>query len=1699
MKIGLLKKWLAAALCVLLGSTAALAEPDSFGLGSGRDLALSVTASGTVVNSYAPVTAPLATGDTSLTIGTVIGNAAGFKVGDLVMVLQTTGIVPVPGSGGTTPIDLSNDAVGRWEFARLSAVSSSSLTLTAALVNSYAANVTQVIRVPEYTTVTITGPAGRIVPAAWNGGAGGVVAFLATGAVSNAGQINAGSLGFRGGAFLDDDSGNLGCTGLDEAPPSGSQKGEGIANVRFGATFGGRGNVANGGGGGVCYKSGGGGGGNFGAGGLGGLSDAGDGGRNVGGQGGSALTYSLLRRLSLGGGGGAGHSADGTGQAGGRGGGAIFIRASQLTGTGSINASGALASSTSLDAGSGGGAGGSIYLRLVGTAACGSVNVAGGVGGSSNGDQVGPGGGGGGGRVLYQAATGGTCPVTSGGGNPGTQQNSGIPDPSYGAKAGAIGNVTTVTGGLVIPAAPTVTTPANGSFTNNPLPNITGTAAPNTPVVIYIDGVEVGRTTSNGAGNYLLLLSSPLAQGPHTVYAVAEVEAIQSPKSATNTFTVDTTPPAAPVVVAPANGSYVTVVRPPITGTAEPGSTVTVYIDGVAQPTTVTANASGNWTFTPAADLSQGSHTVKATSRDAAGNVSVDSNTNTFILDSIAPPAPVVVAPANGSYVTVVRPPITGTAEANSTVTVYLDGVAQPTTVKADAAGNWTFTPATDLSQGSHTVKARSADAAGNVSVDSNTNTFIVDTIAPPAPVVVAPANGSYVTVVRPAITGTAEANSTVTVYIDGVAQPTTVTANAAGNWTFTPSADLTQGSHTVKATSRDAAGNVSVDSNTNTFIIDSIAPPAPVVVTPANGSYVTTVRPVITGTAEANSTVTVYLDGVAQPTTVTANAAGNWTFTPSADLTQGSHTVKATSRDAAGNVSVDSNTNTFIIDSIAPPAPVVVTPANGSYVTTVRPVITGTAEANSTVTVYIDGAAQPTTVTADASGNWTFTPSADLTQGSHTVKVTSRDAAGNVSVDSNTNTFIIDSIAPPAPVVVAPANGSYVTTTLRPVITGTAEANSRVTVYIDGVAQPTTVTADASGNWSFTPSADLTQGSHTVKATSRDAAGNVSVDSNTNTFIIDTIAPLAPVVVAPADGSYATTPRPVITGTGEPGSTVTVYIDGVAQPDPVMVDASGNWSYTPQTDLTQGSHTVSASATDAAGNPSPASNTNTFTVDSIRPVAPVVVTPANNTYVTTARPVITGTAEANTTVTVYLDGVAQPVTVTADASGNWTFTPATDLTQGSHTVKVTSTDVAGNVSVDSNTNTFIIDSLAPAPPVVTAPANGATESARPTFRGTAEPGATVTVFVDGVAVGTVVADAAGNWSLPLPLGVADLVAGTHDVRASQVDLAGNTSTVSVANTFTVDTSLPTTVIVTKPPVLTNSDKATFTFDAITDWKPVTYECTLDTQPLAICPDTLVLDNLSEGSHTLTVVAVDSRGRKDPSPEVHTWVVDRTPPAAPVVVSPVKDEETSSTPVISGTAEPGSTVTVIIDGTVVGTTVTDAAGNWTFPTTTELTPGAHSVSARATDAAGNTGADSPSTGFTVPGGPTTVVPAPVITSGPEGTTTSRDARFEFGTTQPGVTYECSLDGAPFTACTSPQDYTGLAPGEHTFQVRTRDSAGNVSEPATRTWVVGSPTGDEADVAFLGGGFGCAATGGDASLVLLSLGTLMTLARRRRRS
>ena len=244
----------------LLMSAPAKAGRDNYYLGTGRDGAITISATGTPVNAYAPVIAPVATSDASILIGSTVNGS--ITTGDLIMIWQPTGIVPEPVSGGPGPIDVTNDPVGRWEFARVASVAGSTINLTEPLLYSYAANATQVIRVPEYTTVTINATRNITCPA-WNGQTGGIVAFLATGTITNNSSpgINTTGRGFRGGQYVTDPSGSLGSTGLDETVPSGAQKGEGIAKTRYGTTQTGRGNVANGGGGGVAYRSGGGGGG----------------------------------------------------------------------------------------------------------------------------------------------------------------------------------------------------------------------------------------------------------------------------------------------------------------------------------------------------------------------------------------------------------------------------------------------------------------------------------------------------------------------------------------------------------------------------------------------------------------------------------------------------------------------------------------------------------------------------------------------------------------------------------------------------------------------------------------------------------------------------------------------------------------------------------------------------------------------------------------------------------------------------------------------------------------------------------------------------------------------------------------------------------------------------------------------------------------------------------------------------------------------------------------------------------------------------------------------------------------------------------------------------------------------------------------------------------------------------------------------
>lgn len=413
-----------------LTPTAARAEADVFALGTAKDGAFTATAQNQVVNLYAPMSADAAAGATQVAIGTAVG-ASAFANGDLVLLWRAKGVdagaVPSSVMPDVPPkvrlADLEGGAVGVWELARISAVAGGTLTLTQPLVRPWKADLTQVIRVPEYTTVTV--PNGTsLSPRAWQasgtGFVGGIVAFLATGAVTlqGNGSIDADGRGFRGGPSLSRVGSPLDCPNADGTLENGyAPKGEGIVTLPHGAANGGRGKRSIAAGGGNCIENGGGGGGNFGQGGNGGSSVV-----NTarGGVGGAALDYALLDRFTMGGGGGSGDQNDDRGSGGGAGGGVVFFRARSLGGTGRITANGQAAQNASVllvasDGAGGGGAGGSVLVRLVDNAVCGGIDVKGGKGGDTQVVNVtsffGPGGGGAGGRALLQAASTAGCTV----------------------------------------------------------------------------------------------------------------------------------------------------------------------------------------------------------------------------------------------------------------------------------------------------------------------------------------------------------------------------------------------------------------------------------------------------------------------------------------------------------------------------------------------------------------------------------------------------------------------------------------------------------------------------------------------------------------------------------------------------------------------------------------------------------------------------------------------------------------------------------------------------------------------------------------------------------------------------------------------------------------------------------------------------------------------------------------------------------------------------------------------------------------------------------------------------------------------------------------------------------------------------------------------------------------------------------------
>ncbi|MFX4855681.1 Ig-like domain-containing protein, partial [Acinetobacter baumannii] len=789
---------------------------------------------------------------------------------------------------------------------------------------------------------------------------------------------------------------------------------------------------------------------------------------------------------------------------------------------------------------------------------------------------------------------------------------------------------------------------------------------------------------------------------------------------------------------------------------------------------------------------------------------------------------------------------------ANTAVTVVINGVTYNATVDS-AAGTWTVSvPGSGLvADADKTIDAKVTftDAAGNSSSVNDTQTYTIDTVAPNTDevdfsvdsvtadnVINASEAAGEVT-----ITGVLKnipadaANTAVTVVINGVTYNATVD-KAAGTWTVSVpgSALVADADKTIDATVtfKDAAGNSSSVNDTQLYTLDTTAPDvdgvnftvdsvtADNVINASEAAGEVTITGVLKNIpADATTTVvTVVVNGVSYTATVDSTA-GTWTVSvPGSGLVADiDKTIDATVTftDAAGNSSTVSDTQTYTLDTTAPTVVLEDVSTNDN-----TPALTGTvSDPSATVVVTIDGVDYPAVNNGD--GTWTLADNTlpVLTDGSHTVTVTATDAAGNKGTDTGVVTvdtaapnpgtvnFSIDSVTADNVINASEASGNVTVTGVLKNIPADA-TTTVVTVVVNGVSYTATVDSTA-GTWTVSvPGSGLVADiDKTIDATVTftDAAGNSSTVSDTQTYTLDTTAPT--VVLEDVSTNDNT---PALTGTvSDPSATVVVTIDGVDYP--AVNNGDGTWTLADNTlpVLTDGSHTVTVTATDAAGNKG--TDTGVVTVDTAAPNPGTVnfsidsVTADNviNASEASGNVTVTGILKnvpadaANTVVTVVINGQTYTATVDSTA-GTWTVSvPGSELTADADKTidaKVTFTDAAGNSSSVNDTQTYTIDTTAPDAPVIN-PVNGTDP-----ITGTAEPGSTVTVTYPDGSTTTVVAGPDGTWTVPNP-GLND----GNTVTAVTEDPAGNTSGPATA---VVDAVAPTVAL---DDVLTNDSTPALT------------------------------------------------------------------------------------------------------------------------------------------------------------------------------------------------------------------------------------------------------------------------------------------------
>jgi hypothetical protein len=970
-------------------------------------------------------------------------------------------------------------------------------------------------------------------------------------------------------------------------------------------------------------------------------------------------------------------------------------------------------------------------------------------------------------------------------------------------------------------------------------------------------------------------------EGEYKLTVTAKDAAGNTASTTSSPYVLDI-PIAAPTVTAPASPARATTVDWSFTTEkgakarcrlTDPNGTVVATADPCTSPWTTTLG-SGDGSYTATVVLYRGSELSYP-------------GTASYVLDTTAPAAPVVTGTSGLTNDPSVSWSFTGEAGATAACTLHRNGTAVST---AGCRSPYTPTLAPD---GVWFVTVVITDAAGNVSLPGKGPEVTLDTTAPPAPQVLSapasPSNGgstksftwNFTTpegVQCRVVSGGATVGGDWTSCADGVRTLSTV--------------GLSDGSYVLELRSRDALGNTSAVV-TSTVVLDTTAPAAPTVSAPPSPNNSRT--PSWTLTTEPDARLECRLTGPNGVPSAWATCASPH-VTDLSGRPDGSYLLEARATDLAGNRGPSGGAR-YVLDTTAPGRATVTAPVSPSSNTgpiwtlasdevSTDPGLTANCRVLHNGAVLLDWAACAVSATGE--------PFAlDLTgrpDGRYRLEVRLHDVAGNVGASTGAD-YLFDTTPPAAVSVVAPPSPDNSRT---PTWRLSGEAGARLQCRFGDAAVFTACPADGDFVADLGTAPD---GTYTLTVRAVDAAGNVGPQTATS-YVLDTRAPAAPAVTAPASPSRDT--APVWTWTGEAGTTATCTLTHNSS-----IIAIGSCSTPWQPSLRgDGIYGLWVRLTDAAGNTSAAGSAS-YVLDTTPPPAPTVTGPSSPSSLTT--PTFTFAVESEALVECRFSYGSDPNRLRPFAEGWQPCTGGTvSLTvdaEGTYRLEVRATDAAGNTSAVAAVD-YVYDEDAPAGllNLIAPPSPDNERLPRWTF--TAPDGATTSCRLSGPAGVVEEGPCVGGFVPAVPLAVD----GTYLLRVTVTDALGNVGINDLL--YQLDTRGP------GAPTVTPVDGLGRDPDVQWSWvgSASSWECRLHKDGAVVrdwyacTPGSMSLRSTGEGHYALDVVGLDALGNRGAGGlGRYTW--DATPPAA-LGVSTTSPTSGPARQVVWTFPVPGDAVTV---------------------------------------------------------------------------------------------------------------------------------------------------------------------------------------------